>query len=110
MKGEHLGEFEELSLLAVRALGEHAYGVTVQQHIERHTGRPITMGAVYAALDRLEGKGLLRSALGEATPERGGKRKRLYDVTPPGMSALREMRRVRESMWRAVEQPGEGAP
>jgi len=108
VKGERLREFEEFSLLAIRALADQAYGVAVQQYIERHAARPISMGAVYAALDRLERKGFVRSALGAATPERGGKRKRLYDLTPAGAAALREARRVRDAMWRAVVEPGRG--
>lgn len=108
MANERLREFEEFSLLAIRALGEHAYGVAVQQYIEGHTARPISMGAVYAALDRLERKGMVRSFLGAATPERGGKRKRLYEMTPAGAAALRDARRIREAMWRAVPQPGRG--
>jgi hypothetical protein len=68
VKGDHLGEFEELTLLATCVLRDDAYGVTVQEYLERVTRRTVTMGAVYASLDRLEGKGLLRSAFGEAKP------------------------------------------
>jgi DNA-binding PadR family transcriptional regulator len=103
MKGERLGEFEELTLLAVRVLRDEAYGVAVQEYVERVTDRSITMGAVYASLDRLERKGFLRSALGDARPERGGKRKRLFSVTSAGTLALKEVRRVREHIWRAIE-------
>lgn len=103
MKGERVGEFEELVLLAVRALDEPAYAVPVQRLIEKKAGRVVSMGAVYAALGRLEDKGLLRSDIGEATPQRGGKRKRLYEVTPAGMQALRKLRLVREKMWGAIE-------
>lgn len=103
MKGDHLGEFEELTLLAVCALGADAYGVAVQEYAERASGRLISMGAVYAALDRLESKGLLRSGVGEPTPVPGGKRKRLFTVTPLGMRTLREVRRVRERIWRTIE-------
>jgi DNA-binding PadR family transcriptional regulator len=80
----------------------------VQQHLEDLAARPVTMGAVYSALERLERKGLLRSALGEPTRERGGKRKRLYQVTKPGDDALRDVRRVREALWRTIEQPKRG--
>ena len=72
MKGERLGEFEELTLLAVLALGERAYGVPVQELIEQEAGREVTLGAVYAALERMECKGLLRSSLSDAIAERGG--------------------------------------
>jgi DNA-binding PadR family transcriptional regulator len=64
------------------------------------------MGAVYAALARLDNKGLLRSTIGEVTPERGGKRKRLYEVTSTGMHALRELREVRERIWQTIEEEG----
>jgi DNA-binding PadR family transcriptional regulator len=102
MKGHHLGEFEELTLLAACALRDDAYGVTVQQCLERVTGRVVTMGAVYASLDRLERKGLLRSAFGEVTPARGGKRKRLFTITPAGARVLRDARRVRDQLWQAI--------
>jgi DNA-binding PadR family transcriptional regulator len=61
------------------------------------------MGAVYATLTRLEMKGLLRSMHGEPTPTRGGKRKRLYDVTPAGMRAVRDMKKVRDRLWRVID-------
>lgn len=106
MKGERIGEFEELSLLAVRALGQPAYAVPVQRFIEKKARRQVSMGAVYASLGRLEGKGLLRSTVGEATAQRGGKRKRLYEVTPQGMRVLQELRQVREKFWRVIEEGG----
>jgi DNA-binding PadR family transcriptional regulator len=105
VKGDRLGEFEELTLLTVCALGDTAYGVTVQQRLEELTARPVGMGPVYAALDRLERKGLVRSELGEPTRERGGKRKRHYQITRSGHALLHEVRRVRETLWRAIEQP-----
>ena len=84
MKGERIGEFEELTLLAVMTLGEGAYGVLVQEVIERETGREVTLGAVYAALERMERKGLLRSGWSESTGTRGGKPRRLFSVTAEG--------------------------
>jgi DNA-binding PadR family transcriptional regulator len=104
MKGDRLGEFEELLLLTIKALGEDTYGVPIQQYLERTAGRRIAMGAVYAALDRLEGKDLVRSALGEATRERGGKRKRLFSVTPAGRRAVQDARKVRDRIWQAIEE------
>ena len=103
MKGDRLGEFEELTLLAVKAADPPVYGVPVQQYVEHATGRNVAMGAVYAALERLERKGFVRSAMSEPSPERGGKSKRLYAVTPAGMQTLREIRRVRERIWRAID-------
>ena len=104
MKGDRLGEFEELTLLAVKALEPPVYGVPIQEFIEESTGRDVTMGAVYAALDRLEDKGFVRSEFGESTAERGGKAKRLFEVTPAGMRTLRDLRATRERMWRAIEE------
>jgi len=104
MKGERLGEFEELLLLALQALQEDTYVVPVQQYLERISGRSVSLGAVYAGLDRLELKGFVRSALGEATAERGGKRKRLFSVTHAGVRTVQEARRVREAIWRVIEE------
>jgi PadR family transcriptional regulator PadR len=104
VKRDRLGEFEELLLLAVQAVRDGAYGVPVQQFLERTTGRRVSMGAVYAALDRLEGKGLVRSAFGEPTPARGGKRTRMFAATPAGLRAARDARRIRERIWRTIEE------
>ena len=104
MKGERLGEFEELLLLAVQAIEREAYVVPIQQYLERVTGRSVSLGAVYAGLDRLEVKGLVRSALGDATRERGGKRKRVFSVTREGIRTAQEARRVREAIWKAIEE------
>jgi PadR family transcriptional regulator len=103
VKGDRLGEFEEFTLLAVRALGEPTYGVPVQQFVERAAKRAVSLGAVYAALDRLEAKGFLRSILGASSPTRGGKRKRLFDVTPLGIRTLKDLRQTRERIWHAIE-------
>ena len=86
MKGERLGEFEEFTLLAVRALGD-TYAVPIQQYVEKVTARPISMGSIYAALTRLEEKGFLRSTMSEAVAQRGGKSKRVYSVTPSGSAS-----------------------
>jgi PadR family transcriptional regulator PadR len=104
MKGGRLGEFEEFTLLAVRALNEATYAVPVQAFVERSAGRPVSMGAVYAALDRLEAKGFVRSVLSDPIPQRGGKRKRLYEITPAGMQTLRDLRRVRDRIWTLIEE------
>jgi DNA-binding PadR family transcriptional regulator len=104
-KPSHLGELEELALLIVVALGGEAYGVAVQRRLERDARRTIALGAVYAVLDRLERKGYLTSAFGEATPQRGGRRKRVFAATPPALRALREMKRTRDRLWHALEVP-----
>jgi len=102
MKGDRLGEFEEFTLLAVRALGDHTYAVPVQQFVEESTGRNVSIGAIYAALTRLEEKGFVRSMVGEPTARRGGKSKRLYDVTPLGLRTARELHRVRQRIWNTI--------
>lgn len=104
MKGDRLGEFEELTLLAIRALEPPVYAVPIQRFITTATGRDVVMGAIYASLDRLEQKGLVRSTLGASTPERGGKRKRLFAITPAGSRRLNDLRRVRDRIWRAIEE------
>jgi DNA-binding PadR family transcriptional regulator len=106
MKGDRLGEFEEFTLLALRASGDNTYAVPVQEFVERATKRAVSMGAVYAALDRLEQKGYARSSVGEPSPVRGGKRKRLFTATPQGVKALNELRRIREKIWNAIEEGG----
>lgn len=103
MKGEHLGELEELVLLAVRTLDADAYGVRVQRRIESATGRPVTVGAVYSALARLESKGLLVSTTRPGTAERGGRRKRVFTATASGRDALEQTRSARDTMWALLE-------
>lgn len=106
MKGEHLAEFEEFTLLAVAALGDHTYAVPVQQYVEKATGRRISIGSIYAALARLEAKGFLRSTMSEALAQRGGKSKRVYTVTPTGLRTARDLHRVRERIWNAITEGG----
>lgn len=88
-KGTYLGEFEHIILLALLRLGDEAYGMQVRREIEDRTSRAVTIGAVYATLDRLESKGLVTSTLGEPTAERGGRAKRTFVVTAEGVAALR---------------------
>ncbi|HZD06552.1 MAG TPA: PadR family transcriptional regulator [Longimicrobiales bacterium] len=107
MKGERLGEFEELVLLSVRQLGDAAHGSAIRDVLAERAGREVTLGAIYAALDRAQRKGLADSWLGEPTPVRGGRAKRHYAVTPQGLDALEESRRIRERLW---AQPGEARP
>lgn len=82
-----LGEFELLVLLSVMRQGQSGYAVSVRDELERSTARPVSRGAVYVTLDRLELKGMVRSWLGEPTAARGGKAKRLFEVTPGGRAA-----------------------
>lgn len=103
VKGERLGEFEELVLLCVRQLGEQANGVEIQRILAEQAGRDVTFGAIYAALDRTQRKGLTDSWLGDPTPVRGGRRKRHYGLTTEGEEALERSRQVRERLWAAGE-------
>lgn len=95
----NLGEFEELVLLAVCILDGNAYGITVKNEVERHSGRAILLGAVHITLYRLQDKGLLRSELGNASEKRGDRRKRLFKITDKGMTLLRASQEVRQKMW-----------
>lgn len=100
---DYLGELEQVVMLAVAQLGAGAYGVTVRREIEERTGRSLSHGAVYSTLYRLEEKGYLSSWRGEATPERGGRAKRLFRVEPAGARALSDTRRMLDRMWSGVE-------
>ncbi|SDK96598.1 Transcriptional regulator PadR-like family protein [Catalinimonas alkaloidigena] len=100
MRKAYLGEFEELVLLTTAVLaGQEAYGVTVANELEQQTGRAVSIAAVHVALHRLLEKGYVRSELGGATATRGGRRKRLFAVTPAGQHVLREMRTTRNRLW-----------
>jgi DNA-binding PadR family transcriptional regulator len=82
-----LGEFEYLVISATAGLGDDAYGAAIRQAIERETGRRCSVGALYTTLDRLEAKGLVQTKMGEATPQRGGRAKRMVRVTVEGAKA-----------------------
>ena len=103
MKGDYLGAFEELVLLAVAAEGDSAYAIPVRERVARDSERDTSLGAVYAALDRLEAKRYVRSWIGDSGPYRGGRRKRHFAVTEDGRTALRDMQRIRARLWRAME-------
>jgi len=102
---EHLGEFEQIVLLAVLRLGENAYGVPVRQDIEKRTGRSLTVGALYRTLDRLEDKGYVASWFSDPVPERGGRSKRYFRVEPLGVRALHQTREELKAMWDGVKLP-----
>ena len=104
VKGDQIGEFEELLLLAVLAMVETPSVVPIQQYLERATPRSVSLGAVYAGLDRLERKRLVISSFGDTTPARGGKRKRLFRVTRQGLRTAQSVRRVRDAMWKVIEE------
>jgi DNA-binding PadR family transcriptional regulator len=84
-----LGEFEQLVLFALVRLGADAYGATVRREIQSRTGRQVSISAVYTTLERLEQKGLVRSRTGEPTAERGGRRKKHFELLPLGTRALK---------------------
>ena len=98
----YLGEFELMILLAVLHLGDEAYGVPISRELERHRGRDVSVGSVYAALERMESKGLVASTLGDPTPERGGKAKRYFRLTKAGLGQVRETRRVLTTLWKQL--------
>jgi DNA-binding PadR family transcriptional regulator len=104
-KGESLGEFEHLVLLAVVRLGDDAYGMQVRREINTCTGRDVSIGAVYATLDRLATKGLVNSETGDATPERGGRPKRSFHLTAAGVEALNRARRELANMLDGLSFP-----
>ena len=84
-----LGEFEYLLITAAARLGEEAYGAAIREEIEATTGRRCSIGALYTTVDRLETKGLFKTWMGDATPQRGGRAKRMVRVTPKGMEAAK---------------------
>jgi PadR family transcriptional regulator len=102
-KGDFLGEFEYIVMLSLLRLGDAAYGMTIRQDIEERTERPVAVGAVYAALDRLEVKGYISSKEGETTRGRGGRSKTYYAVSSGGLRALRETRSVFRRMEKGAE-------
>lgn len=98
---ERLTDFELMLLLATLRVDE-AYGVQIAREVEQTTGRRVLMGAAYTALDRLEQRGLVSSAVGDPTPERGGRAKRYFEVTPRGLAAVKQTRRALETLWTGV--------
>lgn len=98
----YLGEFELMILLAILRLDDEAYGVPIARELEQQRGREVAVGSVYAALERLEAKGLVASALGEPTAERGGKAKRYFRITRAGLLQVHETRRVLTRLWRTI--------
>lgn len=102
MKGTSIGEFEELCLLAVGLLYPDAYGISVKDEIEKRSGRSATISTIHSTLIRLEEKGFLKSAMGGASDVRGGRTKRLFELTAFGKNAINEARELRNGMWRDI--------
>jgi PadR family transcriptional regulator PadR len=97
-----LGEMELMVLLALVRLGDDAYGVPISKELLAIAGREVALGSVYAALDRLEQKEFVSSLLGDPTPERGGRAKRYFRVTPKGLHALKMTRTALTNLWSGI--------
>jgi PadR family transcriptional regulator, regulatory protein PadR len=107
---DYLTDFELMILLSILRLGDEAYGVPIAREIETTGGRGVVLAAVYAALDRLEANGLVSSSIGEPTPERGGRAKKFFDVTPTGLRAVRQTQQALTKLWSGIPQlKGRGA-
>lgn len=102
MGKEFLNDFEEMILTMVAALGENAYGAAITIEIEEWLDRKVTLSAVHVILYRLEDKGFVKSVVGGATNERGGRRKRIYSITNAGLAVLRSMKETRTQIWKLV--------
>ena len=102
LKGNYLGEFEELVLLSVATKVDQAYGVSIMQDIIDETGRSVNISAVHEVLKRLERKGYLKSKMGGATQERGGRRKRYFVLTAAGRKTLEEAMKLKLQLYRRV--------
>ncbi len=102
MRGQKIGELEELVLLAVRAAGKEAIVVDVQEILADQVGRAVSLGAIYASLERLEGKGHVESFFGDPAAKRGGKGKRFYRVTDSAENILHHSREARERLWNSA--------
>jgi DNA-binding PadR family transcriptional regulator len=101
----YLGELEELILLIVALLEKDAYGVSITEELKKQAGRDISISAVHAALHRLEDKGFVKSKMGGASQERGGRRKRLFTITAYGRHAIEELRDTRNFIWNLITKP-----
>lgn len=102
MKGTYIGELEELILLTVGILYKEAYGVAVMDEIEKQTGRSLNISAVHAVLKRLEEKGLVTSDMSDPTNERGGRRKRIFNLTAAGRKALEQANELRNQLYNQI--------
>jgi PadR family transcriptional regulator, regulatory protein PadR len=101
-RGGYLGEFELMVLLALMRLGDDAYGVPISLEIEQCTGREVALGSVYAALERMEEKGLVASRVGDPTAERGGRAKRYFRLTESGLGEVRRAQQALVNLWKGL--------
>jgi len=97
-----IGEFEYLILAATAQLGDEAYGAAIRTDIEQAKGERCSLGALYTTLDRLEGKGLIKTCMGDPTPQRGGRAKRMVRITAAGIEAASEFYAVVAKLSRGV--------
>ena len=104
---QSLGQFEQLALLAILRLGDAAYGVSIRKEIEACTSRSVAPGALYTTLERLERKKLVVARTGDPTPERGGRAKRFYLVTNPGLASLRAAQFAFQKLLKGLNLLGE---
>ena len=102
-RGEFLGEFEQLIMLAVARLGSGAYGMAILDEVHDRTGTEAAVASVYAALDRLERRGLVHSHMGAPTPERGGRAKRYFGLEEAGVAALHRSRNALDALWDGLD-------
>lgn len=106
MKGTYLGELEELVLLTVAVLNGEAYGVSIADTIEAESQRKVTISSMHNVLHRLEKKQFVKSRMGGATAERGGRKKRLFEITATGYEALNESKKLRNGLWQQMPNLG----
>lgn len=97
------GELEQMLMLAAIRLGDDAYGSAMSEHLLERVGRRVSRGAIYVTLDRLEAKGWIRSRMSEPRAERGGRPRRLVEVTAEGRARLQRSREALESLWAGLE-------
>lgn len=100
MKG--LGYLEETVLLLIMLMSEEAYGYAVTEAYKKHMGKTISISAIHAVMSRLEKKGLIKSHMGGATPERGGRQKRIFEVTKEGQQVIADIKASREKLWNLI--------
>jgi len=102
---ETLGTFEQAILLSIVRLREGAYGRAILREVQERLERDVAAGAVHGTLERLEGKGLIRSRLGLGTPIRDGRAKRFYRLEPAGVEALNDARAAFKNLWHGIRWP-----
>jgi PadR family transcriptional regulator, regulatory protein PadR len=106
MTADTLGEFEQVVLMAILRLGEEAYGVSIREEITACTEREPSPGSLYTTLDRLEERGFVRSRFGDPTPQRGGRAKRFFTVSPKGVQTIARVQRGYRQLLRGIRLPG----